>query len=100
MSQKKSHLVKKTTIMPGPRKSKEKKKNRKKKEKRQRHYPKKKQRYYLRKKKRQLDKAHVHVHIGIFVNKEKMHPHSVFSPFWGENILVGSRRKLTPKVVQ
>ena len=33
------------------------------------------------------------MHMGIFVNQEKMHPHSVFSPFWRENILVGSRRK-------
>ena len=31
--------------------------------------------------------------MGIFVNQEKMHPHLVFSPFWGENILVGSGTK-------
>jgi len=45
------------------------------------------------KKKGQLDKAHVHMHMGIFCNQEKMQPHSIFSPFWGENILVGSGRK-------
>jgi len=26
--------------------------------------------------------------MGIFVNQEKIHPYSVFSLFWGENILV------------
>ena len=31
--------------------------------------------------------------MGIFVNQEKIHPHSVFSLFWGENILVGLGRK-------
>ena len=31
--------------------------------------------------------------MGIFVNREKIHPHSVFSLFWGENILVGPGRK-------
>ena len=33
------------------------------------------------------------VHMGIFVNLEKIHFHLVFSPFWGENILVSPRRK-------
>jgi len=31
--------------------------------------------------------------MGIFVNQEKIHLHSVFSPFWEENILVGLERK-------
>ena len=39
----------------------------------------------------------MHVHMGIFVNQEKIHPHSVFSPFWGENILGGPGEK-TPKL--
>ena len=30
--------------------------------------------------------------IGIFVNQEKIHSQSVFSQFWGENILVGPGR--------
>ena len=33
------------------------------------------------------------MHMGIIVNQEKIHPHSVFSSFWGENILVGPGRK-------
>ena len=43
------------------------------------------------KKKGNLKKC-VHV-LGIFVNQEKIHPHSVFSLFWRENILVGQGRK-------
>ena len=35
-----------------------------------------------KKKRRQLDEAHVHMHMDIFFNQEKMHPHSIFSPFW------------------
>ena len=31
--------------------------------------------------KRQLDEAHVLMHMGIFCNQEKMQPHSIFSPF-------------------
>ena len=31
--------------------------------------------------------------MGIFVNQEKIHPYSIFSLFWRENILVGPRRK-------
>ena len=31
--------------------------------------------------------------MGIFVNQEKINPHSVFSPFWRENILAGPGRK-------
>ena len=48
-----------------------------------------------KKKKSQPDKAHVHMHMGmdIFVNKEKIHLHSVFSPFWDKNILVGPEKK-------
>ena len=48
------------------------------------------QHYYPREreKKKQLEE-----NIGIFVNQEKIHPHSVFSPFWRENILVGLGRK-------
>ena len=38
-------------------------------------------------------RAHVHVPMSIFVNKKKIHPHSIFSSFWEENILVDSRRK-------
>ena len=53
-----------------------------------------------KKKKRQLDKDHVHMHMDIFVNQEKMHPYLVSSLFWGENIFIRSRRKLTLKVVQ
>ena len=52
-----------------------------------------------KKKKRQLEEAHVHMHMGIFVNQEKIHPYSVFSPFWGENFLVGTERKhLNPTI--
>ena len=48
-----------------------------------------------KKKKSQLDKAHVHMHMGmdIFVNKEKIHLHLVFSPFQDKNILVGPEKK-------
>ena len=45
-----------------------------------------------KKKKRQLEEV-VHIHMDIFVNQEKVHSHSVFSPFWGENILIGLGRK-------
>ena len=90
----------------GPRKSKERKKK-KKKEKRGMPKPykikRKKNRQYYRpkkKKKRQLDEAHVHMHTGIFCNQEKMQPHSIFSPFQGENILVSSGRKhLSPPFI-
>ena len=37
--------------------------------------------------------------MGIFVNQEKIHPYSIFSPFWGENFLVGPERKhLNPTI--
>ena len=52
-----------------------------------------------KKKKGQPDEAHVHLHIGIFYNLEKMHPYPVLSLFWEENILVGLRRKhLSPTI--
>ena len=39
------------------------------------------------------------MHIGIFVNQEKIHLHSVFSPFQGKNILVSPERKhLNPTI--
>ena len=46
-----------------------------------------------KKKKRKLEKVHVHMQMVIFVNQKKVHPYSVFSPFWGENILVSPGRK-------
>ena len=118
MSQKKSHLVKKKkTITPKLQKIKRNKKKKKKKKRQrqclrkkkggnwQRDYPKKKreQRYWQRycpkkkgnvtaqgkvKKKKKLEE-----NMGIFVNQEKIHLSSVFSPFQRENILVGLRRK-------
>ena len=52
-----------------------------------------------RTKKGQPDEAHVHLHIGIFYNLEKMHPYPVLSLFWEENILVSLRRKhLSPTI--
>ena len=33
------------------------------------------------------------MHMGIFVNQEKIHPHSIFSQFWKENILMDLGRK-------
>ena len=35
----------------------------------------------------------MHMYMGIFVNQEKIHPYSVFSPFWRKNFLVGPGRK-------
>ena len=38
-------------------------------------------------------------HGAFFANQEKIHPHSIFSPFWRENILVRSGRKhLNPTI--
>ena len=45
------------------------------------------------KKKKKLKATHVYMHMGIFVNQENIHLYSVFSPFWRENILVGTGRK-------
>ena len=50
---------------------------------------KKRQRYLLHggeekknKIKATYEEAHVHMHMSIFVNQQKIYPHSVFSPFW------------------
>ena len=42
---------------------------------------------------KELDEAHVQVNMSIFVSQEIQNPYTIFSPFWGENILVGLGRK-------
>ena len=41
---------------------------------------------------REREREQLEENIGIFVNQEKIHSQSVFSQFWGENILVGPGR--------
>ena len=54
----------------------------------------KKERKREKKKKEQRNgQAHVQVHMSIFVIYLSNSSHSIFSPFWRENILVGSERK-------
>ena len=57
--------------------------------------PKKKKAMLLLRGEEKINKGNLKksVHMGIFVNQEKIHPHLVFSLFWRENILVGSERK-------
>ena len=54
---------------------------------------KKKRQRQGRRKKKKLKATHVYMHMGIFVSQEKIYFYSVFSPFWRENILVGTGRK-------
>ena len=42
--------------------------------------------------KREREREQLEENIGIFVNQEKIHSQSVFSQFWGENILAGPGR--------
>ena len=45
-----------------------------------------------REREREREREQLEENIGIFVNQEKIHSQSVFSQFWGENILVGPGR--------
>ena len=75
---------------------KRKNKNKKIKKERKREKKKKSNEACLKKKKKKEQRngqAHVQVHMSIFVIYLSNSSHSIFSPFWRENILVGSERK-------
>ena len=52
----------------------------------------KKRQCYCPEREREREREQLEENIGIFVNQEKIHSQSVFSQFWGENILMGPGR--------